>query len=141
MGRDGEQLAAASTRFDSLTSELETDPAQVTAIDDLRAIADAVAAVTAAEDRLKGSVEAARAQGRSWRQIGLVLGVSRHAARERFGQQPTAKRKASRARRVMRQETAVLDRLALNQSRNGTVKHPDDPNPERSQAKKARRPH
>jgi hypothetical protein len=141
MGRDGEQLATASKPFDLLTGELETDPAQVRETGDLRAIADAAAAVAVAEDHLKATVEAARSEGRSWRQIGLMLGVSRQVARERYGQ-PTAKRKASRARRVMRHETAVLDRLALNQSKNGTLKHhPDDANPEKGQAKKARRPH
>jgi hypothetical protein len=142
MGRDGEQLATASKRFDLLTGDPGIDPEPVGRTDDLQAIADAAAAVAVAEDRLKAAVEAARAQGRSWRQIGQMLGMSRQAARDSFGQQTNAKRKASRARRVMRQETAVLDRLALNQSQNGTAKHvPDDGQAEQTQAKKVRRPH
>ncbi len=142
MGRDGEQQATAGKRFDLLTGDPGSDPGQVPGTDGLQAVADAAAALARAEGRMKATVEAARAHGRSWRQIGLVLGLSRQAARDRFGQPPAAKRKASRARRVMGQETAVLDRMALNQSRNRTVKHlPDDANPERGPAKKIRRPH
>lgn len=141
MGRDGGQLTTAGNRFDELTDELEADHHQEPRIGDLRAIADAADAVAAAEGQLRETVEVARARGRSWRHIGLVLGISRQAARERFGQESRAKRKASRARRVMHQEAAVLDRLALNQSR-GIVRHlPDGSAAERGQGKKARRPH
>jgi hypothetical protein len=142
VGRDGEQVATARQRFDLWAEEPDIDPAEVPRTDDLRAIADAAAVVATAQDRLNAAVDAARAQDRSWRQIGLALGMSRQAARERYGQEPTAKRKISRARRVMRQEAAVLDRLALNQSKAGEMKRVSDgvevdPGP----TKKARRPH
>jgi hypothetical protein len=142
VGRDGGQLTTASKRFGQLKGETEDDPDQVPWILDLRAIAEAADAVAAAEGHLRETVEVARARGRSWRQIGLVLGMSRQVARDRFGQESRAKHKASRARRVMHQEAAVLDRLALNQSRNGIVKHlPDASTAERNQGKKVRRPH
>lgn len=51
---------------------------------DLRAVADAVGAVRADEALLREKVAIARANGRSWGQIGASLGVSRQAARERF---------------------------------------------------------
>jgi hypothetical protein len=142
VGRDGGQLQTASERFSRSTDLPEPDQGEFERSSDLRAIADAAHAVAMAEDRLREAAETARARGRSWRQIGLVLGISRQAARERFGQHSTAKGKASRARRVMRQETAVLDRLALNQSQKETAKHhPDGGKGERGQAKKVRRPH
>jgi hypothetical protein len=51
---------------------------------ELRAIADAVDAVRAADSHLREAVEAARALGWSWNFIALALGVSRQAARSRF---------------------------------------------------------
>lgn len=44
--------------------------------------------LTAAEEQLQVSVTAARHAGRTWQQIGDVLGVSRQAAFQRFGQIP-----------------------------------------------------
>jgi len=46
--------------------------------------ANAVEAISEDEVRLRQAVEAARAQGRSWNQIAVALGVSRQAARQRF---------------------------------------------------------
>lgn len=51
---------------------------------DLRELAQAVDAVSAGEARVREQVAVARANGRSWGQIGIALGVSRQAARERF---------------------------------------------------------
>ena len=51
---------------------------------DLRAIAEAVDRVRAGEARIRELVVLARANGRSWGEIGIALGVSRQAARERF---------------------------------------------------------
>lgn len=53
---------------------------------DLRAVADAGAAVQAADAQLVEVVALARAHGRSWTRIGVALGVSRQAVRQRFGQ-------------------------------------------------------
>ncbi|MGH4016861.1 MAG: hypothetical protein ACRDSL_23620 [Pseudonocardiaceae bacterium] len=44
-----------------------------------------LAAVAAAESDLAEAVRLARANGRSWAYIAIVLGVSREVARKRFG--------------------------------------------------------
>lgn len=51
---------------------------------DLRQIAETVDGIAAGEIRLRELVQLARAHGRSWGEIGIALGVSRQAARERF---------------------------------------------------------
>lgn len=53
---------------------------------DLRAIAEALHAVAAVDLALADEVAKARANGRTWTQIATVLGVSKQAARERFGE-------------------------------------------------------
>lgn len=62
------------------------DPSNVPKDDtmDLRAIAEAVESVRASEARVRELVARARANDRSWGEIGIALGVSRQAARERF---------------------------------------------------------
>lgn len=52
---------------------------------DLRRIGRAKHALRDAEAELRAAVAAARAAGRSWGYIGLVLGVSKQAAQQRFG--------------------------------------------------------
>lgn len=52
---------------------------------DLHRIGLAANAIDAAREELAAAVAAAREDGRSWGAIGLVLGVSKQAARERFG--------------------------------------------------------
>ncbi len=66
----------------------EFDPSGVTMDDttDLRTLAEAVDSIRAAEARVRELVALARANGRSWGEIGIALGVSRQAARERFAQ-------------------------------------------------------
>lgn len=66
----------------------EFDPAGVPIDDttDLRTLAEAVDAVRASEARVRELVARARANGRSWGEIGIALGVSRQAARERFAE-------------------------------------------------------
>jgi hypothetical protein len=66
----------------------EFDPSSV-AIDDttdLRVLAEAARAGA----RLRELVARARANSRSWGEIGIALGVSRQAARERFAEQTRA---------------------------------------------------
>jgi len=53
---------------------------------DLRAVGDALRAVAASDLTLAEQVAAARANGRTWTQIAAVLGVTKQAARERFGE-------------------------------------------------------
>jgi len=64
------------------------DPAGVPIDDttDLRTLAEAVDAVRAGEARVRELVARARANGRSWGEVGIALGVSRQAARERFAE-------------------------------------------------------
>lgn len=52
---------------------------------DLRELAEAVDEVKAGEARVRELVLVARDRGRSWGQIGIALGISRQAARVRFG--------------------------------------------------------
>lgn len=83
MPRTPEQLkqaaAEAEAWLDSLGDDVHVeDPA------DLRAIAQTVAEVAAAEERLAKLVRAARDNGRSWGRIAMALGVSKQAARQRF---------------------------------------------------------
>jgi hypothetical protein len=52
---------------------------------DLRLIGTAHAALTGATVELQAAVSAARQNGRSWSEIGVVLGVSKQAAQQRFG--------------------------------------------------------
>ncbi len=53
---------------------------------DLRAIGEAMRAVAATDLDLTDRVAEARANGRTWTQVAAVLGVSKQAARERFGE-------------------------------------------------------
>jgi hypothetical protein len=66
----------------------ELDPSSVPMDDttDLRTLAEAVDSVRAGEARVRELVARARANHRSWGEIGIALGVSRQAARERFAE-------------------------------------------------------
>lgn len=90
-------MTTKTTRPTDMTdAELERYAEQVAAEDyqpevvhvddtrDLAAVADAADAVRAAEARLAEAVTVARAHERSWTRIGLAMGVSRQAARQRF---------------------------------------------------------
>ena len=70
----------------------EFDPANTPMQDttDLRAIAEAQDRVRTGEARIRELVALARANGRSWGEIGVALGVSRQAARERFSEKVRA---------------------------------------------------
>lgn len=57
---------------------------------DLRTLAEAVDSVRAGEAHVRELVARARAKGRSWGEIGIALGVSRQAARERFAEKVRA---------------------------------------------------
>ncbi|HEY2719339.1 MAG TPA: hypothetical protein VGI52_06895 [Solirubrobacteraceae bacterium] len=66
----------------------EFDPSGVPMDDtaDLHTLAEAVDSVRAGETRVRELVSRARSNGRSWGEIGIALGVSRQAARERFAE-------------------------------------------------------
>jgi hypothetical protein len=61
------------------------DDIEVEDLADLRAIAEAAERARRDEVLLTERVALARAHGRSWNRIAAALGVSRQAARQRFG--------------------------------------------------------
>jgi hypothetical protein len=85
MEHTDEEIERAGQRFEQLVDDLDPASAAVEETEDLQRIAAVSEAVRADEARLRESVEIARGQGRSWNQIALALGVSRQAARQRFG--------------------------------------------------------
>jgi hypothetical protein len=64
---------------------LDPSDAGVDEVEDLAAVAAAADRVAQAEAELIEAVKEARAKGRSWNRIATALGVSRQAARQRFG--------------------------------------------------------
>lgn len=93
MTRTPAELDRLAVETDELMDRL--DPATLGADqgDDLRAIAVVVDGLADGERRLTDAVGAARANGRSWGQIALALGVKRQSAHQRFGHvdEPTAR--------------------------------------------------
>lgn len=79
------QLEQAAARFIELSRELEDSSSTTEDANDLHAIATAADDVRTDEARLRKAVDIARSHGRSWNRIALALGVSRQAARQRFG--------------------------------------------------------
>ena len=73
-----------TARAEQLLDALDPTTAAVENTEDLRAVAVAADTLAADEARLTEAVEIARAHGRSWTRIGIALGVSRQAARQRF---------------------------------------------------------
>lgn len=85
MPRTREELEKAATDAERWLESM--DPATTPAEDptDLRRIGLALRNLTDDQREVDEAVAAARENGRSWGEIGLVLGVSRQAARERYG--------------------------------------------------------
>jgi hypothetical protein len=73
-----------------LAEEFDQSDAQIDDTTDLRTLAEAVDSVRTGEARVREMVARARANGRSWGEIGIALGVSRQAARERFAEKARA---------------------------------------------------
>jgi hypothetical protein len=86
MPRTREELERAATDAERWLDSL--DPATDAAEDpaDLRRIGLALRDLADNQREIDEAVAAARANGRSWGEIGLVLGISRQSARERYGQ-------------------------------------------------------
>ena len=80
------EIKQAAQRFERLADEVDPATIEADETEDLRAIAAASESARADAGRLREAVETARARGRSWNQIAVALGVSRQAARQRFGQ-------------------------------------------------------
>ena len=85
MPRTREQLQQAAAEAEAWLDTL--DPADTSVEDprDLRRIGLALTDVANGEQELAKAVADARRRGRSWGEIALVLGVSKQAARQRFG--------------------------------------------------------
>lgn len=77
-------------RAAKLAEEFDPAGAPIDDTTDLRTLAEAVDAVRAGEARVRELVARARANGRSWGEVGIALGVSRQAARERFAEKVRA---------------------------------------------------
>lgn len=86
MPRTREELERAATEAEAWLDSLdpETTPAENPA--DLRRIGLALRALAENQREVDEAVAAAHDNGRSWGEIGLVLGISRQAARERYSQ-------------------------------------------------------
>jgi len=86
--RTRDQLQKALADAEAWLDQL--DPTTIASSDSdaaaLRAIGKALHAVAASDLGLADQVARARANGRTWTQIGAVLGISKQAARERFGE-------------------------------------------------------
>ncbi len=78
------KAAEAAERLESLDPD-SLDPSEWKEAGPLRTIAAADDAVEHAHQRLADAVTAAHDAGFSWTSIATVLGVSRQAARQRFG--------------------------------------------------------
>jgi len=90
MPRTREELEKAAAEAEAWLDQL--DPATIRGADasDLRRIGLALKRIAATEAELAAAVAAARANGRSWADIAMVLGISRQAARQRYGDPASA---------------------------------------------------
>ena len=85
MKHTDEQIEEAARRFEAPADDLDPQTAPAEDLADLRAIAEAAERARRDEALLTERVAQARAHGRSWNRIAAALGVSRQAARQRFG--------------------------------------------------------
>ena len=85
MPRTRHEREAAAADAEAWLDSLDPDTTPATDVTDLRRIGEALGRVADAETELEVAVADARRHGRTWTDIGLVLGVSKQAARQRFG--------------------------------------------------------
>lgn len=86
MPRTREELERAATEAEAWLDSLDPATTPAESPSDLRRIGLALRGLADEQRAVDEAVGAARANGRSWGEIGLVLGISRQAARERYGQ-------------------------------------------------------
>ncbi len=85
MPRTRQELEQAAADAEAWLDSLDPDTTPAEATSDLREIGLALGELVTQQKRLDNAVLAARRNGRSWGEIGLVLGISKQAARERYG--------------------------------------------------------
>jgi hypothetical protein len=85
MPRTRDQLEEAAAAAEQWLDDLDLDETPLTDSSDLRRITEALRGQVLAEAELRSAVAYARANGRTWAQIGVVLGVTRQTAQGRFG--------------------------------------------------------
>ncbi len=85
MPRKLEEILEHADELTKRFEELEPDPNQMKDATTLRAVIRAVEARADAERSLAEAVAAARADGFAWSAIGIFLGTSGEAARQRCG--------------------------------------------------------
>lgn len=79
------EIDEAARKFGQWADDLDPATTKAESTEDLRAIAEAADAARRDEALITRRVAAARAHGRSWNRIAIALGVTRQAARQRFG--------------------------------------------------------
>jgi hypothetical protein len=84
------QIEAAAARFEQWAENVDPATIRWQEAPELLAVAQVADNVRADEARLRDAVAAARIAGRSWNRIAVALGVSRQAARQRFGDKASA---------------------------------------------------
>jgi hypothetical protein len=84
MPRTREELEQATADAEAWLDQLDPGTTPAEDISDLRAVTDAMRAVAGAQADLEAAVLAARANGQSWGRIGIALGTSRQATRQRY---------------------------------------------------------
>lgn len=86
MSRTREELERAAADAEAWLDSLDPETTSAENPTDLRRIGLALRALVEEQREVEEAVAAARVNGRSWGEIGLVLGISRQAARERYGE-------------------------------------------------------
>ena len=86
MPRTREQLEKAADDAEAWLDSLDRGATPGENPTDLRRIGTALRNLADGQREVDDAVAAARENDRSWAEIGLVLGISRQAARERYGQ-------------------------------------------------------
>ncbi len=86
MPRTREELERAAAEAEAWLDSLNPTATPAEDPSDLRRIGLALRGLANEQREVDQAVAAARAKGRSWAEIGLVLGISRRSARERYGQ-------------------------------------------------------
>lgn len=86
MPRTRQELERAAADAEAWLNSLDPETTPAEDASDLREIGLALGELVDSQNRLEQAVVAARNNGRSWSEIGLVLGISKQAARERYAQ-------------------------------------------------------